>query len=169
MSGASRPSLLEEEIRLLVKFFGVERVQAALSKAVADRTVETPNRQSRRQPADPNRQAKSSITSTLEQIRPLDGEKHRLLVDFYIQLKDRKILTESQDIRYFAQNIGLKEITGKSRKDMIPNLMRHLVEQPTSRLRSDIETASSISEQQRQQGFSVLTDKLMGDNKGKKG
>jgi hypothetical protein len=61
------------------------------------------------------------------------------------------------------------EIAGKSRKVMIPDLMRFLVEQPIERLQADIKTAASISEQQRQQGFSVLTDKLLGDINGKKG
>ena len=168
MSRKSRSSFLEEEVRLLVQYFGADRVRTALSK-VSNGATEATERQSRRQPAKPDRQAKPSVTSTLEQLRQMDEEKHRLLADFYTQLKEKKVLPESQDIRRFAQVIGLKEIAGKSRKDMIPKLMRFLVEQPTERLQVDIETAASISEQQRQQGFSVLTDKLLGDKEGKKG
>ena len=70
-------------------------------------------------------------------------------------------MPESQDIRHFVQLIGLKEIAGKSRKDMIATLMRFLVEQPTERLQFDIDKAANVSEQQRQRGFSVLTDKLL--------
>jgi len=168
MSRKSRSSFLEEEVRLLVQYFGVDKVRTALSK-VSNGVVAVLERQSRCQPAEPDRQAKPSITSMLEQLRQRDEEKHRLLVGFYIQLKDMRVLPESQDIRHFAQVVGLKEIAGKSRKVMIPNLIRFLVEQPTERLRVDIETASNISEQQRQQGFSVLTDKLLGDKKGIKG
>jgi hypothetical protein len=99
----------------------------------------------------------------LEQLRQGDEEKYRLLAGFYTQLKERTVLPESQDIRQFAQIIGLKEICGKSRKDMVPRLMRFLFERPTERLRADIETAPNVSEQQRQKGFSVITDKLLGE------
>ncbi|MEI6153465.1 MAG: hypothetical protein WCQ90_05200 [Deltaproteobacteria bacterium] len=168
MSRKSRLSFLEEEVGLLVQYFGADRVQTALSK-VSNGTDETPEHQPRRQPAERDRKAKQSVMSMLERIRQVDEEKHRLLADFYTKLKDKKVLPESQDIRHFAQVIGIKEIAGKSRKDMIPKLMRFLVEQPTERLQVDIETAPNISEQQRQQGFSVLTDKLLGDKEGKKG
>ena len=168
MSRKSQSSFLEEEVRLLVQYFGVDKVQIALSK-VSNGSVETAKRQSRRQPAKPNRQAKPNVTSMLKQLRQMDERKHRLLTDFYTELKDKKVLPETQDIRYFAQLIGLKEIAGKSRKEMIPKLIRFLVEHPTERLHVDIEKAANISEQQRQQGFSVLTDKLLGDKEGKKG
>jgi hypothetical protein len=72
-------------------------------------------------------------------------------------------LPDSQDIRFFAHIIGLKEISGKSRKDMIPKLMRFLFAQSTEQIKKNIERAATVSEQQRQQGFSVLTDKLLGD------
>ena len=103
------------------------------------------------------------ITSEVraDRIRREDEEKAHTLSEFYMHLKDRKVLPESQDIRHFAQLIGLKQISGKSRKDMIPTLMRFLLEQPTERLQSVIDIAANVSEQQRQQGFSVLTDKLM--------
>ncbi|MGA2263519.1 MAG: hypothetical protein ABSH28_19050 [Acidobacteriota bacterium] len=77
------------------------------------------------------------------------------------RLKNRQILPESQDIRHFAQIIGLKDIGGKSRKALIPKLMRFLIDQPVERLTIGIESANNISEQQRQMGFSVLTDKLL--------
>jgi hypothetical protein len=168
MSQNPRSSFLEEEVGLLVQHFGVDRVRTALAK-VSNGTVQAPERRSRPRSAESNRQANPSVTTTLDQLRQTDEEKHRLLSGFYIQLKDKKVLPESQDIRHFAQLIGLKEIDGKSRKDMIPRLMRFLIEQPTERLRVEIVQAADISEQQRQQGFSVLTDKLLGDKEGKKG
>lgn len=168
MSRKSMSSFLEEAVWLLVQYFGVDRVRAALVK-VSNGTVEASDGRPRRRSSNPDHQANPSVIATLEQLRQKDEEKHRLLTDFYTHLKDRKVLPESQDIRHFAQIIGLKEIGGKSRKDMIPSLMRFLLEQPTQRLQVDIETAASVSEQQRQQGFSVLTDKLLGDKGGKKG
>jgi hypothetical protein len=158
----TRLSFLEDEVRLLVQYFGVDKVRTALSK-VSEGSVEAPEHQSGRQPADAEFQAKPTIAIVLDQLRKNDEEKHRILTNFYTQLKEKKVLPESQDIRYFAQVIGLKEIAGKSRKDMIPKLMRFLVEQPTGRLQVDIEKAANISEQQRQQGFSILTDKLLGN------
>ena len=58
----------------------------------------------------------------LEQLRQEDEEKYRLLAGFYTQFKDKAVLAEAQDIRHFAQLIGLKEISGKSRKEMIPKI-----------------------------------------------
>ncbi len=41
--------------------------------------------------------------------------------------------------------------------------MRFLFERPIERLQVDIETAPNVSEQQRQKGFSIITDKLLGE------
>lgn len=163
MSRKPTLSFLENTVGLLVQHFGADRVRAALAKVSNGGMVEASEGQARRRSGKPDHQAKPSITSILEQLREKDEEKHRLLTDFYTRLKDRKVLPESQDIRHFAHIIGLKEIGGKSRKDMIPGLMRFLLGQPTERLQVDIKTAANVSEQQRQKGFSVLTDKLLGD------
>lgn len=162
MNRKSTLSFLENAVELLVQHFGVDLVRAVLAK-VSNGAVAVSEGQASRRSSKPGHQANPSVTSTLEQLRQKDEEKHRLLTDFYTHLKDRKVLPESQDIRHFSQLIGLKEIGGKSRKDMIPRLMRFLLEQPTKRLQVDIKTAENVSEQQRQQGFSVLTDKLLGD------
>jgi hypothetical protein len=162
MSNKTPLSFLEEEIKLLVQYFGIDRVRISFSKVLND-VVDLPERQYRRQNIELERQVRPNITIMLKRVLREDKEKHRLLADFYDQMKTKKVLPESQDIRHFAQIIGLKEIAGKARKDMIPKLMRFLVEQPTERLKGDIEKAANISEQQRQQGFSVLTDKLLGD------
>ena len=163
MTRKSRQSLVDEQIGLLVKHFGVDRVRAALAKA-SDGAVTASEGQPRSGSSRPDRQASPTVTSMLEQLRQKDEEKYRLLAGFYTQLKDRTVLPESQDIRHFAQLIGLKEISGKSRKDMVPRLMRFLFEQATERLQIDIATAPNVSEQQRQKGFSVITDKLLGEN-----
>jgi hypothetical protein len=165
MRRKSTSSFLEEGVGLLVQYFWVDRVRAALAR-VSNGPMEASEPQPRRR--SPDHQAKPSVTSTLEQLRQTDEEKYRVLTDFYTQIKDRKVLPEAQDIRHFAQFIGLKENGGKSRKEMIPRLMRFLLEQPTDRLKLNIQTAANVSEQQRQQGFSVLTDKLLGDKQGKK-
>ena len=160
MSRKSASLYLENTVGLLVEHFGGGRVRAALDK-VSNRGVTDSKAQTRRRSSKPDRQANPSVTSMLEQLRQEDQEKYRLLTAFFKRLKDKVVLPESQDIRHFAQIIGLKDIDGKSRKDMLPRLMRFLLERPTERLKVDIEAAANVSEQQRKKGFSVLADKLL--------
>jgi|GEM_PF-3308934 len=163
MTRKSRQSLVDDQVGVLVKHFGVTQVRAALAKA-ANGTVTASEGQLRSRSSKLNRQASPTVTSMLEQLRQEDDEeKYRLLAGFYTQFKDKAVLAEAQDIRHFAQLIGLKEISGKSRKDMVPKLMRFLLEQPIERLQVDIKMAANVSEQQRQKGFSVITDKLLGE------
>jgi hypothetical protein len=166
MNRKSRSSFLEEEIRLLVQFFGIEKVRLAVTK-VSNGMAGRPERLSHVQAGEAERKANPSIAVALDQLKQVNEESYRILADFYNRAKDKKVLSESQDIRQFAHLIGLKEIGGKSRKDMIPRLMRFLMEQPHEQLLNDINLAASISEHQREQGFSVLTDNLLG-NKGDK-
>jgi hypothetical protein len=162
MSHSSKSSFLEEAIGLLVQHFGIKRVRAALPEVAIGGDEET-QKPPRRSVSCAQKPPRPPVANALESIRGSDPEKHRLLSEFLGHLKNREILPESQDIRLFAQLIGLKDIGGKSRRDMIPALMRFLLEQPTERLRIDLQNAANISEQQRQQGFSVLTDKLLGE------
>ncbi|MGO9201431.1 MAG: hypothetical protein ACLQM8_12985 [Limisphaerales bacterium] len=154
------PSFVEEEVGLLVHHFGIDRVQAALAKSLGAR-IKRSQPDGRCQSAGTGHRANPSIPSVLEQLRLTDGDRYRLLTDFYTQLRDRKLLPESQDIRQFAQIIGFKHIQGRSREDLLRKLMRFLKDQPTERLRSHIGGAAAVSEEERQQGFSVLTDRLL--------
>ncbi len=161
MSRSSKTVFLEEAIELLVQHFGEERVRAVLAKTSG--VDEKPQKPARRSVSrDPN-PARPTVANALKLIQRSDPEKHRLLSEFHDHLKDRKILPESQDMRQFAHLVGLKDMTGKSRKGMIPRLMHFLLELPSEKLRSELRKADDISEQQRQQGFSVLTDKLLGE------
>jgi hypothetical protein len=162
MTRKSRQALVDDQVGLLVKHFGVAPVRAALAKA-SNGAVTASEGPPRSRSSKPNRQAGPTVTSMLEQLRQKDEEKYRLLAGFYTQFKDKAVLAQAQDIRHFAQLIGLKEISGKSRKEMVPRLMRFLLEQPTERLQLDIKMATNVSEQQRQKGFAVITDKLLGE------
>ena len=162
MTRRPRSSFLDEATKLLVEHFGVNSVRASLarvSNGAVGLTVEEVHRTTSR----PSRKVNPSIVSLLDQLRSQDEIKHRLLSDFFSQLTSKKALPESQDIRYFAQLIGIKDIAGKSRKAMVPKLMRFMIELPIERLRVDIERAASVSEQQRRRGYSVLTDMILGD------
>ena len=134
MSRKSTSTYLENTLGLLVEHFGTGRVRSALAK-VSSGTIDPLPTKSRRHPIKPGQQFAPSIASTLEDLRYQDHEKYYLLSNFYTRLKERAILPESLDIRYFAKIIGLKEIAGKSRNDMIPKLMRVLLERPNEQLR----------------------------------
>jgi hypothetical protein len=45
---------------------------------------------------------------------------------------------------------------------MVPQLMRFLLEQLSKALSTHLKQAAGISQQRRRQGFSLLTDKLVG-------
>jgi hypothetical protein len=147
-------------IELLIRQFGVERVRSALDKVTEKVTEKLEAHAQSSSRTLPQRNA-TTVTSGLEKLKQLDEGKYTLLSDFYRQLRDGSLLPEAQDIRHYAQMIGLKEISGKSRKDMIRKLMLFLFEQPAARLKVDLQKAASVSEQQRGEGFSILTDKLL--------
>jgi hypothetical protein len=145
-----------------VRHFGIERVRKAIAKVPHADGEESRRPERGNGVRGQGRVRPNGNSNIIESIRETHPEKHRLLSEFAQRLKGRQVLPESQDIRHFAQLIGLKEIGGKSREDMLPKLIRFLVNQPLDQLRTDIEGASNISERQRQMGFSVLTEKLLG-------
>jgi hypothetical protein len=151
---------LDEILMLLARHFGEKDLRAAIDRVSAKLNAE--GRMPIRSAATPlPRIVFPPVHIMLESIKEREPEKHRLLIRFFDDLRNRKVLIDSQDIRYFAQMIGIKEIRGKSRKDVIPKLMFFLLDLPTSTLRQTLRNANDISEQQRQKGFSVLADKLL--------
>lgn len=157
----SAKSLLLDEVEILVKHFGLQRVRAAVARFSTEgegQTDATP----RRIVSGGLKSIRPTVANAIGFVRESDPEKYYLLSDFLRRLRDRQVLPESQDIRVYAQLVGLKNIHGKSRKDMIPTLMHFLLQRPTEILRVEIQRADSISQQQRREGFSVLTDKILG-------
>jgi hypothetical protein len=153
---------VEKVVKLLVEQFGLANVRSALAAVSGDIASPSPI-QPRLIPSKSVHHPTQNIPFKLDQLQQNDREKHALLAAFYASLKNREVLKESQDIRQFAQLIGIKELKGNSRRDLIPPLMRFLFERPAAQLKVDIDRAASVSEAQRQQGFSVLTDKLLGE------
>lgn len=151
--------ILEDMLRLLIRNFGADAVAKAAASLL-------PQRKSRPQEHKVTRPRRESAVATtgelLEKIRKGDAAKYRLLSDFYLRLRDNEILKDTQDIRLFATSVGIKEIQGKSRKELVPRLMRLLIVMPFNRLQRPVESADSISETNRERGYSVLTDKLLG-------
>lgn len=161
MSKLAKQSFLDDMIQLLVRQFGVTKVRSSLAlidKDSASKQSMTRSHASKTRPAAP-----PSIASALDATREHDEQKYHALTKFYARLNARATLPQSQDIYHFAQLIGMKNIHGKSRKDLIPKLMRFLIDLPNEQLQMNLRNAEDISESQRQRGFSVLTDKLLGE------
>ena len=161
MSRSLKPTFVEQEVHLLVSHFGERRVRAALAKTLNDTSVES--RRPNPKPPRQQNQAAPALTNTLDSIRNTEPEKFSMVSGFLGQVRDGTLLPEALDVRHFAQQVGLKEIKGKSRKELVSNVVRFLIQQPIEKLRIHLEKARGISELQRQGGFSVLTDKLLGD------
>ena len=112
MSTSSRQSLLTEQISVPVRHFGIECVRKAVAK-VPHEDGEELRRPARKNGARSQGRIRPNGTSNIiESVRETNPEKHRLLSEFLQRLKGRQVLPESQDIRHFAQIIGLKEMSG---------------------------------------------------------
>jgi hypothetical protein len=154
-----RSGFLDQLVDALVAEFGADAVRESLArwdaavkvKPVAPAPTAT-------KPSSPSR---LRFVDELKQIRANDPERADVLDEFHRALLDRYVLAQVQDIVHFAQNSGLKELRGKDRRELIPRLMRFLAQQPTEQLRVLRAQAMEVSEAQRAQGFSVLTDKLL--------
>lgn len=161
MKSAKKPNLLEESLSLLIRHFGEEKVFAALKRVSSpDLLEQSPNTKK------PSPQKKNiyplTTTELLEELKGSDVKKYETLTDFYRQLTKKYILPETQDIKIFVEQMGIKQIRGKSRREMITNLMEILLNLPSNELQQLAESAGKISEHQRSQGFSLLADKIIG-------
>jgi hypothetical protein len=159
MRSKSHDNIVAEILRTLVRHYGVASVRVALDRLSNGQTL-TANENVTRQKRG---KRKPAILEMLAPLRSTSPERFDLLTDFYGDLMAGKILPEVQDIRQFAQLIGLKELDGQSRRELIPKLLMFLMNQHRDQLKADIEIAGSISDQQRKLGYSILTDKLLGD------
>lgn len=162
MKRTSRALFVEQSVRLLVEHFGQTLVRDALDK-VSNSLSESLESSANSPSEISHHPLYPSVSRMLEELRQHDVDKFNLLSDFYLELKSRKVLPESQDIRQYAQLVGLKNIKGKSRLDLVRGLMRFLLELPVERLQVELKRAENVSEEQRKRGFSILTDKLLSD------
>jgi hypothetical protein len=152
-------SLLDDELSVLINHFGIDRVRTALDK-IGGQTAES-RTNSGPEPARPRQPARTGVVKMIASLRDNDPQRHDLLHPFATQLADRSVLPEADDIRQFSQLVGMKAMSGKSRRDLVPELLAFLIESPIEQLRSALPAAEKISSKQRQQGFGILTDKLL--------
>ena len=155
-----KPSLLEDTLQLLIRHFGSKKVRSSFDRLSHAQVGDEVNISPRTSGA---KTRPVTINQTLESLRKTDSERYRVLNNFYERLKTRDVLPEAEDIRQFAHLVGLKQIGGKSRKDLVPKLINSMLDVPQERLEPNIQMADSISDRERQKGFSILTDKLLGE------
>jgi hypothetical protein len=161
MTQLSKPTYLNDTIALLIKHFGGDKVRAAIKRELGEgdpKGGETKKKVDSRH----ENQNRPTIPSVLAELRQTEPEKYELLSNFFEKLKNEEVLRDSQDIRNFTQLFGFKQIEGKSRRDLLQNLMHLLLTIPIEQLRLSIRSADGISHDERRRGFSVLTDKLIG-------
>jgi hypothetical protein len=161
MTRSPKSSFLDEQLTLLLRHFGAAKTRAAFERALKN-NPELSNELLLAVVRNGRAKFRSDVV-TLAELEKTDKAKYRLLSKFKADLNERKVLRESQDIYQFAQSIGLKGIKGWVRRDMISPLIDYLITLPLERLRPELKSATTISEDVRQQGFSLLTDKLLRD------
>lgn len=152
----AKSKLLEDSIKLLVEHFGVEQVQSALARVSTARSAEVTKKRKTNPIPSPQ-----TIETLLAEIRVLDVNRFELLSDFDTRLKEGAVLPEAEDLRQFAQVIGIKELRGRSRRDLIRPTMLFLMAVEIARLRDMLSKAEGISEGTRRKGFSLLVDNLL--------
>ena len=163
MGKFSQSTFLSESLRLLVEHFGAKEVRAKLDKiAPRAQPLAAQIKPSRSNTSQEQERQRHSFQLNLAEIQKTDPVKFDLLNRFLGRLHSRTILPDAEDIRQFAPVVGLKELRGKGRRELIPPLIECMLRIDLSRLADAIGHAEGISEEKRRQGFSILTDKLVG-------
>jgi len=149
---------LHESLVLLVRLCGVAAVKAALKDIEAPVTTEGPKTQTvpDRRPA-----GHATVPRAVAVLEETDKPKHALLKSFFERIDSGTVLPAADDIRLFVELLGIKHMSGRARRDLIPKLAQSLVELPLAKLEELLPKADDISAAKRRNGYSVLTDKLL--------
>ena len=158
MNRKTSAKLLEDQLGLLVRHFGPKSVWTALGK-VAPESDGLPSTGSTDRP--PEKSAVTTVRSVLENLKTTDSERFMVLEEFRDKLRGRRVLPDAEDLRQFAQLVGLKDLKARSRDDFISKIILLLASVSRENLSDTIARANGISAANRNEGFSVLTDKLM--------
>jgi hypothetical protein len=155
MKRSSRDEYLDQTLRALVAFFGVEAVKHGI--AVIERIEAGPKRPPSDRPA-----STGGLPKVIAALSGSDPARFDLLRPFFERIVAGEVLPQSEDIRRFAELLRVKEpFPGKSRRDLISHLAGSLLKVPVDELRTLIHQADSIREEQRRKGYSLLTDHLL--------
>lgn len=154
MKRSSRDEYLDQALRALVAFFGVEAVKRGVE--VIERKGAEP-----KQPQS-DRPTRTGLPKVIASLAVSDEARFDLLRPFFERILAGEVLPQSEDIRRFGELLRVKEpFPGKSRRDLIGHLAGLLLKVPLDELRTLIRDAEAIREEQRRKGFSLLTDHLL--------
>jgi hypothetical protein len=151
---------LRESLLLLVRLCGLDAVRSALSAlddqaaqidATAGAAKQVPS------PTVPRTWVPRAV-ATLQETEP---DKYAVLRAFFSTVESGELLPESEDVRRFAESLGLKQVHGTKRRELIAKLADPMVLLTVERIRELVDQAKKISAQERNKGYSILTDKLL--------
>jgi hypothetical protein len=151
----SRSEYLNQTLRTLVAFFGFDAVKRTLT------SIEAKNDTKQRSARPPKTIVAVRLPKLIADLEASDLPRFELLKPFFSRLQKVELLPQAEDVRRFAALAGAKSLVGKSRKDLLPKLAPLLAPVPINELRLLLERAEGISEEERRQGFSVITEHLL--------
>lgn len=80
-----------------------------------------------------------SVPRSLIALEKVEPQKYRLLMDFYTDLIGKIVLLSLRDIKEFAMDCGLPEVSAKSRQEAISPLIGLLIKLPNEQLTAKIQ------------------------------
>ncbi len=155
MKPSLREIYLRDALAALVRFYGFHAVTDALT------ALETPSSKSKNVRAVKTKRDESGIPRAILALHEMDPPRYDLLRSFFASVQLGEVLVEAEDVRIFAEIAGLKELRGRSRRDLVPRLAEYLATLPVEELSSILAKASGVSSRERNQGFATITDRMM--------
>lgn len=165
MKQITAETYLAEALMALVRFYGIDRLKQELD-TISKQCEQFPaptNQQININTARPPKQ--KSLPKVITEISEREPEKGKLLENFFQKIVSASLLPEAEDVRRFADLVGIKKLKGKSRNELITKLANELVPLDLRRLENLLPQADGISSAQRREGYSILTDTLMQSTK----
>lgn len=142
---------IERILAVLIDLFGREAVAETLEAFGASEHGKTPLWHNHKKAEH----GKTPFHSTHEQFAEM-----RIFLD---GLRSGELLPEAEDVRQFANIAGIKRLQGKSRRDLLKNLLRAMDKIASEQIIGLLREAPYIKAAVRRDGFAVLTDKLLED------
>ncbi len=165
MKQITAENYLAEALMALVRFYGIDRIKQELD-AISKQGEQFPAPTNRQDRIDTARSPKPKpLPKVVIEISEREPEKGKLLENFFQKIISAILLPEAEDVRRFADLVGIKKLKGKSRNELITKLANELVPLDMRSLENLLPQADGISSAQRREGYSILTDTLMQSTK----
>lgn len=150
---SARDEYVKQALRALVAFVGLDAVKTALAD-IEGAAARSTTRRSDRPAAVP-------LPKAIVDLQQNDPERFAILRPFFERIGAGELLRQSEDVRRFAEELGVKQLSSKRRRDLVAQITPTLATFPIHELAALLHRAESISEEERVQGYSVLTDRIL--------